>query len=197
MRRLSQLSVTAILGFCIFTLPFPALADCVSCGPGGECQTAPPGNSANCECKIRSVNGVAICKPSGVCDPNDAASCDSNGFPQLIAAKGRKIGMPFFSALADRDSMLAGVVWAGLSEWNSGGSKVKGTMGKDGKSYTYRAQMKPLAEDAVSLTIEVSDDRGKVRQSFEGVILEGGRAGHFLKVTDSRGRVPIYSWKAH
>jgi hypothetical protein len=197
MRRLPQLTVTAILGFYIFTFPFPGLADCVSCGPGGECQTAPQGNSANCECKIRSVNGVAICKPSGVCDPNDATSCDSNGFPQVIASKGRNVVMPFLSALSDRDPLLAGAVWAGLAEWNSGGSEVKGTMGRDGRSYTYRAQMKPLAEDAVSLAIEVRDDRGKVRQSFEGVVLEDGRSGHFLKVSGLHGQVPVYSWKAH
>jgi hypothetical protein len=140
---------------------------------------------------------VAICKPSGVCDPNDATSCDPNVFPPVIASKGRNIAMPFLNALSDRDPLLAGAVWGGLTEWNSGGREVKGTMGRDGMSYTYRATMKPLAEGAVSLAIEVTDDRGKVRQSFEGVVLEGGRSGHFLKVSGSQGRVPVYSWNAH
>jgi hypothetical protein len=60
----------------------PLLADCVSCGPGGECFTVSSGFSGNCSCVIRSMHGVAICKPSGVCDPHDVSTCGDNPFPQ-------------------------------------------------------------------------------------------------------------------
>src|SRR4051812_15508403 len=123
----------------------PALAECVSCGPGGECFSTSPGFSGNCECKIRVFNHVATCKPSGICDPNDATSCDSNGFPQVIASHA-PISTRFLNDLAEVNSLLAGAVWAGISEANSSlkadrRAEVQGTMGFEGKSYAYRAEV--------------------------------------------------------
>ncbi len=192
MHRAFRAAVLTALVVC----PYPVLADCVSCGSGGECFTTSPGFSGNCECKIRSLNGVAICKPSGVCDPNDATSCSSDQFPQVIASRG-KIATPFLNDLARRDPFLSGAVWAGIEEENSSPKpdfrEVTGTMGKDGRRYTYRARVQPLAEGSVSLTAHVAEDGAAAGQDYEGEILDAGQSGHFVKV-DGKGRPIVFSW---
>lgn len=195
--RVAALSV--LVGFFILA-ERPVLADCVSCGPGGECFTASPGFSANCECKIRSINGVATCRPSGICDPNDATSCsDNGGFPQVIAAQPR-ISLRFLNDLAEVSPTLAGAVWAGVAEANSalkdGRAEVKGTMGKEGKSYTYLTRVRLLADGSVVLTAHVEEDGAGRAQDYEGTFAINGRNGRFVKV-GAKGKSAVYSWDSH
>jgi hypothetical protein len=198
MRGAFRVAAVAVLA----AWPYPLLADCVSCGAGGECFSVSPGFSGNCECKIRSLHGVAICKPSGVCDPNDATSCSDDQFPQgltssPISSSRGKIATPFLQDLAGKDPLLAGAVWAGIAEENSssapGSREVTGTMGQGRKGYTYRTLVQSLAENAVSLTIHVEEDGTGRARDYEGTVLDGGRSGSFVKV-GVKGRSAVFSW---
>ena len=176
----------------------PILADCVSCGPGGECYSASGGFSANCECKIRITNGVSICKPSGICDPNDPTSCQTDVFPPAIASH-PKISLPFLNDLGQVNPYLAGAVWAGVAEANSSNTEVaevKGTMGKEGRSFTYQARVQHLADGSASLKIHVQEDGAKRGQDYEGTIVSGGRMAQFVQV-GPKGRSPVFSWGDH
>src|SRR6478735_542050 len=132
MRRLLSVVMASSIFVACLVGARPVLADCVSCGPGGECYTVSTGFSGNCECKIRSFNGKATCRPSGICDPNDATSCDPNGFPQVIASR-VQISTRFLNDLAEVNPLLAGAVWAGIAEANASlkaeRAEVQGTMG--------------------------------------------------------------------
>src|SRR4051794_3410606 len=114
MQRLGQLALTSILTGCLVASAAPALADCVSCGPGGECYTVSSGFSGNCECKIRSIGGTAVCTPAGVCDPNDRTSCAFYQPQTQVASRGG-ISTRFINDLAGKNALLAGAVWGGLS----------------------------------------------------------------------------------
>jgi len=189
----------SILLACLAIGGGPALADCVSCGPGGECYTVSPGFSGNCECKIRSFNGVATCKPAGICDPNDATSCSTDSFPQVIGTRVR-ISTPFLNDLAEVSPLLAGAVWAGILEANSGlktdRAEVKGTMGKEGKSYTYLTRVRLLADGSISLTVRLEEEGAGRVQDYEGALTASGKSGRFVQV-GAKGRTPVYSWDTH
>jgi hypothetical protein len=198
MRNLSLVSVSILLG-CFAVLARPALADCVSCGPGGECYTASPGFSANCECRTRVVNGVAICKPSGICDPNDATSCKTDEFPQVIASR-THLSTPFLNDLAQVNPLLAGAVWAGIAEANTAlkedHAEVKGTMGKKGGgSYSYYTRVRLLEDGSASLKIHVQRDGAERGQDYEGTIAADGRSGQLVQMTP-KGSSPVFSWDA-
>lgn len=176
-------------------LASPALADCVTCGPDGDCYTTAPGFSGNCECRIRSVNGASVCRPLGICDPNDPNTCkeeeDGGGFPIMISTR-------FVTGLAEVDPLLAGAAWAGVdtaNETRKDRTEVKGTMGRDGRSYTYRAEVRRLPKGSVSLIIEVQEDGASTVQRFEGNLTNLGRSGRFVEVRP-RGRAAVYSWEA-
>ena len=185
-----------ILAAAMMLLAFPVLADCVSCGPGGECYEASPGFSGNCECKIRSNNGVAVCRPAGICDPNDATSCETGpggGFPVYL------ISTKFVNDLGEVNPLLAGAVWAGIAEANASRqvdlAEVKGTMGQDGRSYTYRAEVRFLPKGSVFLKIHVQEDGAGHAQLYEGTLAGAGRSGRFVQV-GPKGRSPVFSWGA-
>jgi len=196
MRRLSLLSALSILLGCLAVCARPALADCVSCGPGGECYTVSPGFSGNCSCNIRSFNGVASCKPSGVCDPNDATSCKTNEFPQVIASRAH-LSTPFLNDLAQVNPLLAGAVWAGIAEANSAlktdRAEVKGTMGKKGGSYSYYTRVQLLEDGSASFKVHVQKDGAERGQDYEGTIAADGRSGQLVRVTP-KGSSPVFSW---
>lgn len=175
----------------------PVTADCVSCGPGGECVTAPPGYSANCECRIRSNQGASICLPHGVCDPTDASTCDGTVPPNFAAGKAR-ISPQFIKRLTDKSSLLAGAVLGVIGEINETAETrprtFAGTLGEAGKSYHFQAKVKPLAEGAISLAVQIEEDATHQTEAFEGMVLDGGRTGNFSQVKRER-RAEILSWK--
>jgi hypothetical protein len=184
-----------VLAVAMMLLAGPVLADCVSCGPGGDCYTTSAGFSGNCECRIRSVNGASSCRPLGVCDPNDANSCktgeEGGGFPIMISTR-------FVTGLAEVNPLLAAAAWAGVdgaNETSKDRAEVKGTMGQDGRSYTYRADVRRLPKGSVSLIIEVQEDGAPGVQRFEGTLTRLGRSGRFVEA-GPKGRAPVYSWEA-
>lgn len=200
MRRRPYTTVLTILAGCLVMGACPIFADCVSCGPGAECFTASQGFSANCACVTRVVHGMTVCKPSGVCDPTDPNTCNDGGFPQGIASH-PKISTRFLNDLAEANPLLAGAVWAGISEANSvpknDRAEVKGTMGnkKKGKSYTYVAEVSLLPDGSASLTVHVEEDGAGRGMDFEGTVEANGRSGRFVQV-GPKGRSPVYSWDA-
>lgn len=177
----------------------PLLADCVSCGPGGECFTVSSGFSGNCACVIRSAHGVAICKPSGVCDPSDANTCSDNPFPQS-PTKRRAISTRFLPGLEETNPFLAGAVWAGLADLNAAPAatsavEVEGTMGRDGKSYRYRIRVETLGDAAVSVAVHVQEDGAEQGQDYEGTLARGGRSGRFDRVGVKKERAAVFAWR--
>jgi hypothetical protein len=189
-----------VLAVAMMLLAAPVLADCVSCGPGGECYAVSPGFSGNCECKIRQLNGAAICRPSGVCDPGDANSCPEDGEFTEVSAPRIRISMRFLNDFAEVNPLLAGAVWAGIGEASSTRNKgnrveVKGTMGQDGRSYTYRTEVRILPKGSASFTILVQEDGAEHPQRYEGTLSGAGRSGRFVQV-GPKGRDPVFSWGA-
>lgn len=183
----------SVLTVALMLLACPVLADCVSCGTGGDCYTVSPGFSGNCECKIRSVNGVAVCRPAGICDPNDAGTCDEEGGGFTV-----QISTRFVNELSEVNPLLAGAAWAGVAEANSsrkGRAEVKGTMGQDGRSYTYHAEVRRLPKGSVSLMIQVQEDGVPGVQRYEGTLASAGRSGRFVEV-GPKGRSSVFSWGA-
>ena len=181
----------------------PVSADCVSCGPGGECTTPPPGYSANCECRIRSLAGAVICTPHGVCSATDPSTCDNDPMPNL--APGGKISTKFLQGLADKNPLLAGAVWGAFVEKDSPSRETlfsklvageyKGTMGKDGKSYTFRTQVQSLPEGAFSLAVHVEETGTGRADDFEGIVLDEGRSGNLMQAGHGQRRT-VFSWAA-
>jgi hypothetical protein len=195
MRRIPLLSALSLLLGCLAFSARPVLADCVSCGTMGECYSVSPGFSANCECKIRVFNGVSTCKPSGICDPNDPNTCSGNDFPQNIAAH-PKLPIPFINDLAQVNSLLAGAVWAGIGEANSSpdpeGAEAKGTMGREGRSYTYRARVHLLADGSAKLAVHVQQEGTQGGVDYEGTVSRDGLTVRFSQV-GSKDKTPIFS----
>jgi hypothetical protein len=189
---------------CLLVLgSIPVSADCVSCGPGGECVTAPPGYSANCECRIRSVAGASVCTPHGVCSATDASSCDDTPLSNLVP--GGKISTKFLQGLADKNPLLAGAVWGAIVEKDSPSREIlysqlvqgqySGTMGKDGKSYTFRTQVQSLPGGAFSLAVHIEETGTGRADEFGGLVLNEGRSGNLMQ--EGRGqRTSVFSWVA-
>jgi hypothetical protein len=198
--RLSAI-LPVLVGCFLFGWEHSAHAQCVSCGPGGECYNASDGFSANCECRIRNVHGAVICTPHGACDPNVTNSCD-DGPPQLLTAKDT-ISTRFVQALGEKNPLLAGAVLGGITEENSASGKAlhvgsaareyTGTMGKDGRSYTFRTRLQPLADHSYSLTVHVEEDGRGAVEDYEGIIQGGGLSGRFERV-EPQGRTSVFSW---
>jgi hypothetical protein len=200
--RLSAAAVPVLVGCLLSGWAHSAHAQCVSCGPGGECFNASDGFSANCECRIRNIHGAVICTPHGACDPNVTNSCD-DGPPQLLTAKD-PISTQFVRALAEKNPLLAGAVWGGITEENSASRKTlhvgsaareyTGTMGQDGKSYSFRTRVQLLADHSYSLAVHVEEDGTSHAEDYEGVIQGGGLSGS-LEHVGPQGRTSVFSWK--
>lgn len=200
--RCRTLLFFAVLTVSISILPWaasPAFAGCVSCGPGGECFEASPGFSANCECRIRSINGAVICKPSGICDPRDSSTCSDD--PWVNVSPGAEISTKFVNRLGLKNPLVAGAVWGAITEDPSTSrSRVSagvytGTMGKDGRSFTFQTEVRQTAVDAFSLSIRLEEDATGQVEEFEGVLLEGGRSGSIFRVTKGEARARVFSWR--
>jgi hypothetical protein len=201
MQRHSRIvTMSVFVGSLVVAGAYPVNAGCVSCGPGGECFDVTSGFSGNCECRIRSVKGVAVCRPFGVCDPSDATSCDTGPNPNV--ASGVEVSAKFLSRLAEKNPRLAGAVWGALMEDSSSREVLRyrlvageytGTMGKDGKSYTFRTRVQPLSGDAFSLSIRLEEDGTGSAEEFTGVLLDRGQSGTLEQVR-REGRTRVFSW---
>jgi hypothetical protein len=107
--------------------------------------------------------------------------------------------------LAEKNPLLAGAVWGAITEESSASREIlhsglvageyAGTMGKDGKSYTFRTLVRPLAGGVFSLVVHVEEDGKGRAQEFESVILDGGRSGNMVQV-GREGRTSVFSWNA-
>jgi hypothetical protein len=105
--------------------------------------------------------------------------------------------------LAEKNPLLAGAVWGAITEEGSaskGGLRPRmaageytGTMGQDGKSYTFRTRVQRLAVDSVSLSVLVEEDGTAHAEEFEGVLLDRGRSGSLVRV-GQEGRTRVLTW---
>ncbi len=121
--------------------------------------------------------------------------------PQL--ASKATISTSFVRALGEKNPLLAGAVLGRVTEENSASGKAlhvdsaareyTGTMGKDGRSYTFRTRLQPLADHFYSLTVHVEEDGRGAVEDDEGVIQGGGLSGRFERV-EPQGRTSVFSW---
>lgn len=180
----------------------PASAGCVRCGLGGDVSK---GFSENCACIIRSRHGVTIWTPSGVCDPNQANTCEEDNNPWVNALSGQEISPKFLSRVGEVHPLLAGALTGAITEevsrkgivvdrWLLPGEHT-GTMGKGRVSYNYTVQVRQIAANAFSVAVLIEEDGTSTVEEFEGVILEKGKSG-FLDRTGKSGRSRVIAWNA-
>jgi hypothetical protein len=127
-----------------------------------------------------------VCTPKGVCSADDSNSCDNQPQPNLVP--GSRISTKFLKGLADKNPLLAGAVWGVITEKDSPSREIlysqfvpgeyNGTMGKDGKSYTFRTQVQSVAGGAFSLAVHVEEAGTGRTDDFEGIVLDEGRSGN-------------------
>lgn len=113
--------------------------------------------------------------------------------------------MAFLTHLEEKDSLLAGAVWGAITEGPTERGKAirahiapgnyVGTMGRDGRSYTYRTRVRQLATGSYSLAIAVEEDGTGDVQKFEGVLRERGKSGNVVRV-GKEGRTRVASWSS-
>lgn len=194
-------AVLVVLAF----LAAPAYAGCVSCGTDGECFDVSEGFSGNCACIIKNRNGVVICSPSGVCDPNQANTCDETDNPWVNASPGQEISAKFLGKIDSVDPLLAAALSGAITdELSRSGLVVKryllpgehtGTMGSNGASYRFTVHATQIAQNAFSVAVAIEEEGTSRVDKFEGVILEKGRAGRLDRIGE-KGRSRVVAWSA-
>ncbi len=119
-------------------------------------------------------------------------------FPQVIASRAH-LSTPFLNDLAQVNPLLAGAVWAGIAEANSAlkvdRAEVKGTMGREGRSYSYLTRVQILKDGSASLRIHVQEDGAGRGQDYEGTVAANGQSGRFVQMAP-KGSSPVFSWDA-
>ena len=193
-----------VLSFSLF-LSAPASAGCVTCGTGGECFDVSEGFSGNCACIIKNRSGVVICTPSGVCDPNQANTCDDDDNPWVNASPDQEISAKFLSKVGEVNPLLAGALTGSITEEVSRKGLIvnrfllpgehTGTMGRDGVSYKYTVHAKQIAANAFSVAVLIEEDGTGRIEEFQGVLLERGRSGSLDRV-EKNGRSRVIAWNA-
>jgi hypothetical protein len=179
-----------------------ANAGCVSCGPGGECFDASPGFSANCECRIRNVNGATICRPSGICDPTDANSCSDD--PLAGVVRGKAVSTAFLTPLGEKNPRLAGAMWGALVEEKTSNpaqigrsylvaGDYAGTMGGKDHNYSYQTRVEDAQPNGFRVFVTIREDDSGRTEEYEGTLSRNARKGRLMR-TDGTARAPVFNW---
>jgi hypothetical protein len=93
-------------------------------------------------------------------------------------------------AISEKDSPSGEILYSQLVQ-----GEYSGTMGKDGKSYTFRTQVQQLAGGAFTLAVHVEETGTGRADDFEGIVLDAGRSGNVMQA--GRGqRATVFSWAA-
>ncbi len=119
----------------------------------------------------------------------DATSCDSSPQPNVAPAwRSRRSSS---AAWLRRTPRLAGAAWGARMEDSSSREVLRyrlaagehtGTMGEDGKHYTFRTRVQPLSRDAFSLSILVEEDGTGRTEELTGALLDRGQSGTLKRV---------------
>lgn len=184
----------------------PALAGCVSCGTDGECFDVAEGFSGNCACIIKTRGESVICTPSGVCDPNQANTCDEDDNPWVNASPGEEISAKFLSKIDAADPLLAAALSGAITdELSRTGLVVKrylltgehtGTISRrNGAGYRFTVQAGQIAQNAFSVAVTIEEEGTPRLSRYEGVILEKGRAGRLDRIGE-KGRTRVVAWNS-
>jgi hypothetical protein len=107
--------------------------------------------------------------------------------PQPTLAPGGEVSAKFIDRLAEKNPLLAGAVRGSITDVEGPRNEIlglrlvpgehTGTMGRNGRSYTFKTLVKQEAEDVFSLAVHVEEDRTGRAEDFEGVILDKGQSG--------------------
>jgi hypothetical protein len=181
----------------------PAWATCSVCIPGGECSSVE--TSGNCSCNIRFTDrGFAICKPQGVCDPNDSMSC--NGGPGTNSPVPVRIDTAGFRHLEEQDPLVGAVLWgatdAGFApDGTCTGSSLRlgtqtGTMDSEAGGYSWKLTVTDAGGGRVEVRGLLTSVAGQ-EIAFRGDFRDAGREGRVMIERDHRGVAPrALAWNA-
>ena len=183
-----------------------AWATCVICSTDGECFDQPSTFSGNCECSITARFGSKICRPKGVCDPNDANTCPDSGPGPVIAENGAPVfDTRFLDLTAAKDAPLASALWGAMDqEREARGIFVQthfvpgvhtGTMGtQDRKSFKYRVEARQLDPTVFLLKVTLEEERtGEVRR-YDGALYNSGLHGELVRLDDDGSNSTVAVW---
>ena len=183
-----------------------AWAACVICASDGQCFDQPSTFSGNCECSITAKFGSKICKPKGVCDPNDLSTCPDTGPGPLVAANGAPVfDTRFLDLTAAKDAPLASALWGAMDqERDAQGLFVQthfvpgvhtGTMGtRDHKSFKYTVEARQLDPTVFLLRVTLEEERtGEVRR-YEGSLFNSGLHGELARISDDGSPSTVAVW---
>ena len=181
----------------------PLLA-CVVCGTEGSCYDQPSTLSGNCECVTTSKFGALICRPKGVCDPQDALTC--NGQPGVLVdtKPDPVIHSRFLEITAAKDPLLAAALWGAIDqERDSRGIALRthlspgehsGTLGtRDHRSFKYQVEVRQFAETMMALSVTLEDERTGETLKYDGALYESGTRGELARMDDGKP-VPVVVW---
>ena len=182
----------------------PIFANCVICGSGGECYEQPLTLSGNCECSVTSRFGSLICKPKGVCDPNDNNTC--TGDPGVLVGDNTDpVVQPRFVELAAaQDSLLAAAIWGAMDqEKDAHGVLVQtrlapgehaGTLGtRDHRSFKYQVDVRQPAATMFLLRVTLEEEKTGTVQSYVGAVYHDGLQGELVRL-DGSAAGPVIVW---
>ena len=181
----------------------PARATCSVCIPGGECSSVE--TSGNCSCNIRYTDrGFAICKPQGVCDPNDSMSC--NGGPGTNSTVPVRVDTAGFRNLEEQDPLVGSVLWgateAGFApDGTCTGSSLRfgtqtGTMDSETGGYSWTLTVTDAGGGRLDFRGLLTSVTGQ-EIAFRGDFRDTGREGRVMIERDHRGGAPrALSWHA-
>jgi predicted RNA-binding protein len=191
--RVAWLAGSFLILFCFFSIPLQA---CVVCGSEGACFDQPSTLSGNCKCVISSRFGMLVCKPQGVCDPNDPNPCPDdggNGFPTQATVPGLEIRSRFITLAGAKDPLLGAALWGAIEEEEDGAGRVvntrivpgehQGTMGTpDHRSFTYHTFVQQIAEDLFRVKVSVEEEGEEGVRRYDGLIYENGARGEIARI---------------
>ncbi|MES1245262.1 MAG: hypothetical protein ABUT39_26895 [Acidobacteriota bacterium] len=179
----------------------PAWATCSVCVPGGECSSVE--TSGNCSCNIRYTDrGFAICRPQGVCDPNDSMSC--SGGPGTNKTDPARIDVAGFRHLEELDPLVGAVLWGATDaafapDGSCLGSSLRigtqtGTMDSETGGYSWKLSVNDAGGGRFEVRGLLTSVTGQ-EIAFRGDFRDSGREGRIMIERDHRGTAPrALSW---
>lgn len=203
MREKTVIGMFYALAICLLGGFYP-LSACVVCGSFGACYQQPSTLSGNCDCVVSEKFGGMICKPKGVCDPNDANSCSGQPGVLTAAPAGTLIYPTFLALTADHDPALAAALFGAVDQEKNAEGKVLstrltpgehyGTMGTaDHRSLKYWVNVRQFAEDMFALSVRLEDEATGEVQKFDGALYQNGARGELARL-EGRKATPILAW---
>ena len=182
-----------------------AWANCVVCGSEGSCYDQPITLSGNCECSITSKFGSLICRPKGVCDPQDNNACSNSPGQAIADVQGPVVRASFLDTTAAKDATLASALWGAMDqEMDARGVLLQahlapgvhtGTLGTtDHRSFKYEVQVRQLDPTVLVLKATLEEEGTGLVQRYEGALYHSGLQGELVRLNQDGSPAPVAVW---